>query len=290
MEIMNEKEIQFELFPNEIGVRIYGIDIHKSTRKDVIVNISRLLNKYKVVILNGQDLSDMNLEEFAFKFGSPFKPEGNNPVLGSNEGAGTIVIVGNNSTEFEHTYLGHQEVLPHSDHQWLRIPSSLSMLYAIDIAPDSAPTIWTNMAFAYASLSDEIKARIHDIRMITYNPFFRPFGEVTAKYVNSKEDLPPGETFSHPLVRTHPISGESILYFNLAYEVEFEGMTYEKGSELFELLRNHVLKCTSVYKHDWKNGDLVIWDNRSTIHYRPAFSASVKRVLKRVTVSGEIPY
>jgi taurine dioxygenase len=255
-----------------------------------IFELTNLLYRHKVLIIRGQELTDSRIEEFAFKFGSPFKPEANNPVLGSNEGESSIVIVGNNSPEFKHTYLGHQEVLPHSDHQWLRIPSSISMLYAIEIAPDSAPTTWTNMAFAYASLSDEMKARINDVRMITYNPFYRPFGKVSAKYVNSKEDTPPGETFSHPLVRTHPVTGESILYFNLAYEVEFVGMSYDEGSELFEFLRSHVLTCSSVYKHDWKNGDFVIWDNRSTIHYRPAFNSSVKRVLKRVTVAGEIPY
>lgn len=283
-------DFQIERYPNCIGIRILNFDINDNLPTSKFIGISKLLYENKVVILEGQTLTDLNLENFAFKFGSPFKPEANHPVLGSNEGASSIVIVGNNSPEFKNTYLGHQEVLPHSDHQWLRFPSSISMLYAIEIAPESAPTAWTNMAFAYASLNEELKSRIADVRMITYNPFYRPFGEVSAKYVNSLKDRPPGETFSHPLVRTHPLTGESILYFNLAYEVEFAGMSFDEGSDLFEILKSHVLSCTSVYKHHWKKGDLVIWDNRSTIHYRPAFNSTVKRVLKRVTVAGEIPF
>ena len=282
--------LKFEETGSHIGVRLVDFLIENNLHPSAALALSKLLYKHKVVTICGQELSDQAIEEFAYRFGSPFKPEANHPVLGSNEGASSIVIVGNNSPEFKNTYLGHQEVLPHSDHQWLRFPSSISMLYAIEIAPDSAPTTWTNMAFAYASLSEELKSRIADVRMITYNPFYRPFGEVSAKYVNSLKDRPPGETFSHPLVRTHPLTGESILYFNLAYEVEFVGMSFDEGSDLFEILKNHVLSCTSVYKHDWKKGDLVIWDNRSTIHYRPAFNSTVKRVLKRVTVAGEIPF
>lgn len=287
---MNEKGIHFELFPNDIGVRIFNVDLNDQLKGYDFVQISRLLGEHKVVVIEGQNLSDQNLEEFAFKFGSPFKPDSENPVLGSQDGASHIVIVGNNSPEFKNTYLGHQEVLPHSDHQWLRMPSSLSMLYAIEIDEESASTQWTNMAIAYQTLDSDLKRRIQDAKMVTYNPFHRPFGSVSAKYVNAEIDLPAGNTFPHPLVRTHPLTGENILYFNVAYEVEFVGLPYREGLELFEILKSHVLSIRSIYSHTWKKGDLVIWDNRATIHYRPSFGASVRRILKRITVSGEIPF
>lgn len=287
---MNTKDIHFELLPNDIGVRIFNVDLNDRLKGSDIAQISKLLSNHKVVVLEGQNLSDQNLEEFAFKFGSPFRPDSENPVLGSQDDAGHIVIVGNNSPEFKKTYLGHQEVLPHSDHQWLRMPSALSMLYAIEIEKDSASTEWTNMAMAYKALDDNLKRKIQDVKMVTYNPFHRPFGSVSAKYVNAEIDLPNGNAFPHPLVRTHPLTGESILYFNLAYEVEFIGIPYREGLELFEILKSHVLNSKCIYTHNWKKGDLVIWDNRATIHYRPSFGASVRRILKRLTISGEIPY
>jgi taurine dioxygenase len=287
---MNTKDIPFELLPNDIGVRIFNVDLNDRLKGSDIAQISKLLSDHKVVILEGQSLSDQNLEEFAFKFGSPFRPDSENPVLGSQDDASHIVIVGNNSPEFKKTYLGHQEVLPHSDHQWLRMPSALSMLYAIEIEKDSASTQWTNMAMAYQTLDDELKRKIQDVKMVTYNPFHRPFGSVSAKYVNAEIDLPPGNTFPHPLVRIHPISGESILYFNVAYEIEFIGLPYREGLELFEILKSHVLSSKYIYTHRWKTGDLVIWDNRATIHYRPSFDASIRRILKRITISGEIPF
>jgi taurine dioxygenase len=186
--------------------------------------------------------------------------------------------------------LGHQEVLPHSDHQWLRCPSSASLLYALDIHANSAPTIWFDMVEAYKLLDIETQAIINDLKTITYNPFFRPFGSVSAKYVNRENDIPPGDTFSHPLVRTHPLTNEKILYLNIAYELEFVNVPYKIGNELFSRLYNHILSIDCKYEHHWNNGDLVFWDNRSTIHYRPSFDSSIRRVLKRVTIGGEMPY
>jgi taurine dioxygenase len=290
MAYMYERGIHFELLPNDIGVRIFNLDLNDRLKGSEIAQISKLLCEHKVVIIEGQNLCDQNLEEFAFKFGSPFRPDSENPVLGSQDEASHIVIVGNNSPEFKNTYLGHQEVMPHSDHQWLRMPSSLSMLYAIEIEEESASTQWTNMALAYHTLDNDLKRRIQDVKIVTYNPFHRPFGSVSAKYVNAEIDLPPGNTFPHPLVRTHPLTAESILYFNVAYEVEFIGLPYHEGLELFEILKSHVLGSNSIYTHNWKKGDLVIWDNRATIHYRPSFGSSVRRILKRITISGEIPF
>jgi taurine dioxygenase len=67
-------------------------------------------------------------------------------------------------------------------------------------------------------------------------------------------------------------------------------MPYEKGLELFSRLYDHVINLEYKYEHQWKNGDLVFWDNRATIHYRPSFDSSVRRVLKRVTIGGEVPF
>lgn len=273
-----------------IGVTVLNADLSEDLSSSHTHLIQELINRYRVVIFPDQNLDDDQLQNFAFRFGPPFVPDNRLPVLGSRESADSIVIVGNQAHEFVNAYLGHQEVLPHSDHQWLPSPSAASLLYAVDIGEDSAPTIWYDMVKAYSVLDAETRHTIENLQSITYNPFYRPFGSVAAKYVDRTKDIPPGETFAHPLVRTHPLTNDKILYLHSAYELEFVGIDYAAGSKLYSTLQDHILNLEYQYEHLWKNGDLVMWDNRATIHYRPAFNSNIRRVLKRVTIAGEIPY
>ena len=275
---------------NGVGVIIDNVNLANDLSATLIFQIQELLNKHKVVVFKDQQLSDKQLSDFAFRFGPSFVADNKFPVLGSQDSSNPIVIVGNQANEFAKSYLGYQEVLPHSDHQWLKSPSSASLLYALDIQTNSAPTVWFDMVQAYNMLDPETKSIIEEINSITYNPFYRPFGSVSAKYVDRNIDIPPGDSFPHPLVRTHPLTKEKILYLNIAYELDFVGVSYKIGNELFSKLNDHIINLSYKYEHHWNNGDLVFWDNRSTIHYRPSFDSSIRRVLKRVTIGGEMPY
>lgn len=274
-----------------LGVTIRHVNLASGLSAHHTLQIRQLLHRHRLVLFPDQQLSDDNLTSFAYRFGPPFIPGNQGPVLGSDSGnASPVVIIGNQAEEYPVSYLGHQEVLPHSDHQWLRCPSAASLLYAVDVDNNSPPTVWFDMARAYTLLDAETKNLIQDLRVITFNPFYRPFGSVSAKYVDRRVDTPPGDTFPHPLVRTHPETREKILYLNLAYELEVVGLPVEVGAQLFTRLQEHVLALQCRESHHWKNGDVVLWDNQSTIHYRPAFDATVRRVLKRVSIAGGIPY
>jgi taurine dioxygenase len=249
-----------------------------------------LLFKHKVIVVQNQSLSDSELMKFALKFGEIFDSSGQQ-VLGSKNGKpSSIVIVGNNAPKYKNAMLGHQEVLPHSDHQWVKKPSSISLLYAIDVDYSCEPTKWIDTSQAYSTLPQSVKENISNLQITTFNPFYRPFGEVKAKYVNRSIDIPPGEQISHPLVRTHPETNEKILYMHQAYEMEFKGLPFEKGYSIWKTLNNHIKGIDTIYEHKWKNGDLVLWDNRATLHYRKAFDPKIKRVLKRISIQGEAPF
>ncbi len=271
------------------GICLENINLSAEMQSDIFLAIQNHLHHHKVVVLKKQNISDEQFMNFALKFGAIFQA-GKNPVLGNSGSETNIVVVGNQAKEYKNSYLGHQEVLPHSDHQWILNPSSVSMLYAIDVEKNAAPTTWTNMATAYSILDETLKDQIKNLKTITYNPFFRPFGTVNAKYVNRNLDIPPGEIFEHPLVRTHPITREKILYMHRAYEMEFEGMNYDEGFALWCKLNDHIDNLECKYTHKWEIGDLVIWDNRATIHYRPSFAPNERRVLKRISISGERPF
>ncbi len=282
--------LDYTLNKNAFGVRIHGINLAAPMTADTILKIQHLFQQYKLIIFEHQTLNDEQLCSFAHRFGPPFVSTRDNPVLGGEDQLPNIIIVGNQADEYEKTYLGHMEVLPHSDHQWLRCPSSASLLYAVDIAQGSASTIWTDMVAAYSLLDDSTKARINTLKLVTYNPFHRPFGSIFARYVNSQIEVVPGEVYPHPLVRTHPVTGEKILYLHAAYEMELLGVTYNEGAELIDTLHTHMSKIGCKYEHSWKNGDVVMWDNQATVHYRPEFDKAVRRVLKRVSIAGGIPF
>jgi taurine dioxygenase len=257
---------------------------------DTFNDLKKNLFAHKVIVIKKQSLTDRQLTAFAKMFGPVFDAN-KAQVLGAENGkTSEVVVVGNNAPEFEKAFLGHQEVLPHSDHQWVAEPSSLSMLYAIDVVAKSAHTTWADTTAVYKELSEDMKDRIASKEITTFNPFYRPFGEVFAKYINRAEDVPPGEQISHPLVRTHPETGDKILYMHRAYEMEFKDTSYKQGLQLWQKLNDYIDNTKAVYEHHWENGDLVIWDNRATLHYRPAFDKSLRRVLKRVSIAGEKPF
>lgn len=282
--------LDYTVNKNAFGVRIHDINLAAPMTADTILKIQHLFQQYKLIIFEHQTLNDEQLCSFAHRFGPPFHSTRDNPVLGGEEQLPSIIIVGNQADEYEKTYLGHMEVLPHSDHQWLRCPSSASLLYAVDIAQDSASTTWTDMVAAYSLLDDSTKARINTLKLVTYNPFHRPFGSILARYVNSQIEVVPGEVYPHPLVRTHPVTGEKILYLHAAYEMELLGVAYNEGAELIDTLHKHMSNIECKYEHSWKNGDVVMWDNQATVHYRPEFDKAVRRVLKRVSIAGGIPF
>lgn len=278
------------LNPSGVGIRVHDIDLSTPLTAAATLEIRRLLNAYRLVVFERQELEDHQLREFAHRFGPPFFSPNGQPVLGGADLVPEVVVVGNQACEYANAYLGYQEVLPHSDHQWLRCPSAASLLYAVDITPGSSSTTWTDMVAAYLLLDDDTKATIKDLQLITYNPFFRPFGSVRAHYVNRNTEAVPGEVFPHPLVRTHPSTGEKVLYLHAAYELEIVGLGYQEGRALIESLHKHMCAISCKYEHFWQNGDVVMWDNQATIHYRPAFEEKVRRVLKRVTIGGGAPF
>lgn len=284
--------LRYSVNENGLGVTVHHANLAVGLSSYHTLQIRELMHRHRVVIFPGQELTDEELLSFALRFGPPFVPSRDFPVLGSADGERhePVVIIGNQAPEYPRAYLGHQEVLPHSDHQWLRCPSSASLLYAVDIQEHASPTVWTDMARAYTSLDRGVRELIQDLWLITYNPFYRPFGAVSAKYVNREVDVPPGATFPHPLVRTHPDTREKILYLNAAYEIELVGIPWETGSRLIADLHGHLHRLEFRYEHHWRAGDLVLWDNQATLHHRPAFAPSVRRVLKRVTLAGSAPF
>lgn len=284
-----------EIFPTggALGAFVTGFDARQPATPEMILRLKQALRDYQILIFKHQTLSEEQLLVFATYFGSIFVPPSDVPVLGSKPGNPPVVVtIANAAPEYSsgESFLDNRELLPHSDHQWTPYPSSSSMLHAIDVPAKGGDTEWINLIRAYAELDEATKERIANLKLITHNPFGRGPSSVAAMYGLNDNSRPSSRVFAHPLVRTHPESGKKILYLNCSEDVEVVGMDAKRGELLIEQLRRHINQPRFAYNHQWSVGDLVYWDNQSTLHYRAAFDKNARRVLKRVSLAGSRPF
>lgn len=286
-------KVDFEITPTggALGAFVIGLDASQPVAPEAILRLKQALRNHHILIFKHQTLSEDQLVTFATYFGSLFVPPPDIPVVGSKPGnPQLVVVIANAAPEYGKTYFDNQELTPHSDHQWIPYPSSGSMLYAIEVPKRGGDTQWGNLIKAYEDLDEAMKERIAGLKMICYNPFLPEAGPTLATYRMRDNKQPSGPVFPHPLVRTHPDSGKKILYLNCAFEVEIVGMEATDGAQLIEQLRRHINQPQFYYNHRWSVGDLVYWDNQSTLHYRPAFDKSARRIMKRVSLAGSRPF
>ncbi len=175
----------------------------------------------------------------------------------------------------------------HTDASYMRKPASTTLLYAIEIPETGGDTNFANMHAAYDALSASMKERIGALRAVhsweqsRFNSGSRLASE------EEKQLAPP---VAHPLVRTHPDTGRKGLYLG-NHTSHIEGMDVEQGRTLLRELLEHATQPQFVYRHKWRVGDIVVWDNRSLLHKASDdFDMNnCRRVLHRTVIQGTVP-
>ena len=176
----------------------------------------------------------------------------------------------------------------HTDHSYDVAPAMGSILYALEIPPSGGDTLFAGMAAAYAALDDATKVRIDGLKALHGNAHV--FGEgseyrkaIGDRYTNADQA---GQTAIHPVVLTHPESGVKGLYVNPGFTLEIVDLEPEAGRALLEQLYAHIQQDRFHYRHRWREGDLAMWDNRSTWHYALNDYQGHRRYLNRITIEG----
>ncbi|MBD2454490.1 TauD/TfdA family dioxygenase [Nostoc sp. FACHB-87] len=280
-------EVKITPIDAPLGAVVTGLDASQPVAPEVILQLKQTLRDRHILIFKNQKLTDDQLVNFAYYFGDLYVPPDDVPVLASQPGVTPVVI---NVSNVDGGYTGTGELAFHSDHHWTPRPSAGSLLYALEVPSQGGDTYWLNLNLAYETLDEATKRRIADLQLITYNPFLRERNAPKTKYRLDRNIPLISPVFPHPLVRTHPESGKKILYLDYATEVEIVGLEPEEGAELIEQLRDHLNQPQFYYQHKWSVGDIVYWDNQATLHYRQAFDANERRVMKRVSLAGSSPF
>ncbi|MSO77542.1 MAG: TauD/TfdA family dioxygenase [Alphaproteobacteria bacterium] len=268
------------------GVEITGIDLAEPLAPENREAILAAFLAHHVLVFRGQHLSTERQAAFTLQFG---ELEDHVIRLGDGKPPPLVHVVSNLDEHGKPTAKPYSSgnYFWHTDKSYHAIPSYATLLHAVDLPPEGGDTQFANTAMAYAALPEETKQRLAGLRVVhsweasRLNTGNRPATE------DEKRDRPP---VNHPLVRTHPESGEKVLYIG-THTSHIEGMDRTEGRALLAELLAHASQPQFIYTHQWREGDLVMWDNRCLLHRAVANyeMAKHKRVLHRTVIRGTAP-
>jgi taurine dioxygenase len=175
----------------------------------------------------------------------------------------------------------------HTDDSFMREPCSLTMLYGVVVPSRGGDTQFTNMYEAYADLPDDTRSRIDPLKVIHKYSSSRKLTHVSTRPAEEMAAMPEA---THPLVRTHRETGRKALYLNPNRMERIDGLERSESDRLLDQLIAHSTQARYQYRHVWRQGDIVIWDNRCTMHKANAdYPEGERRLMHRVIVAGTVP-
>ena len=265
-----------------LGIEVCGVDLNNlsnQTRSDLL----DLYNEHLVLLFRGQDLAPESQLAFSELFG-PVNPH---PLKtrASVDGFPQVLILENKPGR-----PGAPNDYWHSDISHTERPPSATVLHSLTIPEGRGDTMVCSMVRAYEQLSDRVRDMIDDLKalhsgMATYERSVASNSD--ARRIDPSEVKPPRP---HPVVRSPEGTGQKAIYVNPHFTIGIEGMPAEEGNWILNHLYETATKPENIYRHQWRAGDVLVWDNRRTMHYAVRdYDEEMPRKLHRCTATGEIP-
>jgi taurine dioxygenase len=267
-----------------LAAEVRGIDV-RTLDEAAFAAIERAWRANLVLLFRGQTLTDAQLIAFSRRFGeldiAPIQETGRRFVDGLPE----LYIVSNVLKDGEPIgSLGYGEAVWHTDMSYLSDPPKASLLYALEVPPVGGNTEFVNMYAVYEALPSELKRRIARLRIKhdgTYNS-----GGYVRQGVSPSDDPRASPGVFHPLVCTHPETHRRVLYLGRRHNAYVEGLDLPESEALLDTLWSFVERPQFAWQNLWRVGDLVLWDNRCTMHRRDAFDPTARRIMHRTQIKG----
>lgn len=268
------------------GAEITGIDLAVPLSRETADAILSAMDTYHILVFRDQNLTKDQQYAFTLNFGEIEEHVGRLETGEKYPLVHTVTNLDEKTGRPTPAPATHGNYFWHTDKSYHAVPSLLTMLHAITVPPDGGDTLFANMVLAYEALSDAEKQSLADLRTEhSWEASRRNTGNRPATE-EQKRERPP---VSHPLVRTHP-GGRKSLYLGMHIS-HVEGMDRDQGRALLADLLERATAERFVYRHRWRKGDLVLWDNRVLLHRadRNYDMATHPRVLHRTVVKGTVP-
>jgi taurine dioxygenase len=268
-----------------MGGEVRGIDLALPLTEGTFADIQAAFHRYKLLRFPAQRLSEAQQVAFSRSFGDlqihvldqfrhPQHPE---------------IYVLSNVDKTGQTTGRHPDrgtLVWHSDLSFQRHPALATILYGIDVPRRGGETLFADMVAAYEALPESKKRQIEGVRAIHDLDYSRTRAGEPPMTPAQRAEAPPVD---HPLVRTHPDTGRKLLYIS-HHVSHMAGMPVDEGRALLEELMAHATQERFVYRNTWQSGDVVMWDNRCTMHRATEYDAAEeRRIIHRTVVKGDIP-
>ncbi|MCX7355248.1 MAG: TauD/TfdA family dioxygenase [Alphaproteobacteria bacterium] len=264
------------------GAEIGGVDLSKPLESETAAEIHRAFLENSVVAFRDQDLSPERQIAFTEIFGKVEQ----HPLYRSNpiEGFPEILVLEHKAGQ----YINGKNDIWHADITFKEEPPLGSMLHCRAAWEGFADTMFANQYMAYEALSEPLQRLFVDMKA-EHDASILPRENNKHDYNTKIGDIPPPVV--HPVVRTHPETGRKALFVNAAYTIRLLGVSEDESKKLLDLLYAHAVRPDFVYRHRWRVGDVVIFDNRCLLHYVvPDHPHDMHRRMHRTTAAGDRPF
>lgn len=253
-----------------LGVELCGLDLPAILNsKNEINSLLQYYNQYHLLVIRNQKLTENQLIHISQVFGEPV------PALVPTYRLEEYPLITRHTNVKDENKLPTGVVAPelvyHSDSYFALNPSKATLLYSLKSPSHGGETYFADMCFAYDTLDESVKNIITNKKAI---------------YKNAYINQPP---VAHPLVRTHAITKRKALFVNIHRALGIENVDLQEAMQLLGRLYAHATNPSYVYKHKWCDGDLLIWNNPTTMHCATAIDDAEKRLLYRILTKGELP-
>jgi taurine dioxygenase len=263
-----------------LGAEILGVDLKAPMDDDAFAAFEAALVEHKVLAVRDQFLTTEQHVAFSRRFGElevhPMRPQGQFPEI--------LVLDNHKDNPVLSTDVWH------SDTTFRKTPTKYTILRC-EIMPEfGGDTLWANMEAAYDGLSDTFRAMISGLRAVhdfqNFRVLFKNTEEDRIK-LHRMEDLFPNP--SHPVVRTHPVTGRKSIYVNPQFTLRIEGLESAESRAILDVLFAQARVPEYQFRIRWTPGAIVFWDNRSTQHYAANDYYPQRRRMERTAVAGDVP-
>lgn len=268
------------------GADVHGVDLSQPLDGATTSAIEAAFAQHQVLAFRDQNLTIDQLEAFALQFGE----FGDTPFITPVEDHPNVLRVVREADEAGALFGGSW----HSDWSFQPAPPSATILYGHEVPGAGGDTVFTNQYLAYETLSPGMKRMLDGVKAVhsarrSYGPqgvFGRPDPKAAMHIQGGEEAL---ATESHPLVRTHPVTGRKLLFVNDVYTIGIEDMNGPESQALLGYLFAHSKQVSFQCRVRWEQGTLTMWDNRCVQHHAISDYSGMRREMFRVTLAGETP-
>ncbi len=276
--------VALEVVPTgTVGAELRGVDLAAVAEAQVDA-IKKAWYRHDVLIFRNQEMTDDDLLSFSRYFGTLDPPPNQGAGRKSPPGYPDVYVVSNVLDDGGEPIgaLGDGEAAWHTDMSYAPKPPDASMLYSLEIPAKGGDTWFCSMKAAFAKMPRRLVDRIKNLDIKhdgTYDS-----GGYLRKGLTASQDPRTSVGTPHPIIIQHPVSGEKALYLGRRRNAYIVGLELAESEQLLDEIWSYV--DAAVYKHKWALRDVVLWDNRTTMHRRDAFDPRARRVMHRTQIKG----